>query len=105
MGGIDMPTKKELLACRHADLPAIAAEIGADRIFYQDLSDLQSAIFEEAACRGSKLSSLDCSCFDGKYVTQHVGEQYLFDLASSRDENRGEANPQHLLDKLAPAFA
>lgn len=39
--GIDMPTKEELIATRHSDLKEIAKEIGADRIFYQDLDDLQ----------------------------------------------------------------
>ena len=33
--GIDMPTREELLACRHPDLDAIARELGADRVIYQ----------------------------------------------------------------------
>lgn len=41
LGGIDMPTKEELLAHSHTDTNEIAKVIGADKIFYQDLIDLE----------------------------------------------------------------
>lgn len=38
-----MPTKEELLAHRHSNMDAIANEIGADRVIYQDLGDLEAS--------------------------------------------------------------
>lgn len=100
--GIDMPTKQELIAARaNMDIVAIAKELGADKMIYQDLVDLRAAIIEEATEQGSELRSLDCSCFDGVYVTQNVGDDYLSSLASKRTANRGNScNPQHMLDNL-----
>ncbi|EOD18464.1 hypothetical protein EMIHUDRAFT_420443 [Emiliania huxleyi CCMP1516] len=114
--GIDMPTSAELLASRYSDeqMDEMAREIGADRIFYQapppgrpELDDLRASILEEAAAQGSSIRGLDCSCFDGKYVTEHVGAAYLQSLAQERKANRGDSdtNACHLLYKLDPAPA
>jgi len=87
--GIDMPTKQELLAHRHDnDFVAIANEIGADRIFYQELPDLIASIVDEAVTTGAKVREMDCSCFTGVYVTD-VGTKYLDDLAKVRTSDRG----------------
>ena len=53
------------------------------------------------------IRGLDCSCFDGKYVTEHVGAAYLQSLAQERKANRGDSdtNACHLLYKLDPAPA
>ena len=56
------------------------------------------------AC-GKPLRSLDCSCFDGQYVTSAaVGDDYLHKLASKRSSDRGGdgdgPSPMHLLDRL-----
>ena len=52
--GIDMPTKEELLAHRHTNFADIATELGADRIFYQDLPDLIASIADESiSCGGN----------------------------------------------------
>ena len=100
--GIDMPTKAELLATRSSDMEGIAKEIGADRIVYQDLVDLQAAITEEAADCGSALRELDCSCFNGQYVTKSVNTDYLEALAKTRTSDRGggDMNSTHELDVL-----
>jgi len=88
--GIDMPTKEELLAHRHTDLHEIAKEIGADRIIYQDLCDLQSSIVDESTLTKSKVDSLDCSCFNGTYVTE-LESDYFSKLARTRTSNRGSS--------------
>lgn len=105
--GIDMPTREELLASRHDKgegpvLDEIAKDIGADRVFYQELPDLVASIVEEAAAQGSPLAALDCSCFDGKYVTSHVGNDYLSDLAQSRNDSSRKlySSSSHMLDRL-----
>ena len=56
---------------------------------------------------GPSIRGLDCSCFDGKYVTEHVGAAYLQSLAQERKANRGDSdtNACHLLYKLDPAPA
>jgi len=109
--GIDMPTKEELIANQlnggeDAGLAGfedrVAQSIGADRVVYQELSDLQDSIVEEAMACGVSLSTFDSSCFDGKYVTAAaVGEDYLHKLAATRTSNRGsESSASHLLDRL-----
>jgi len=88
--GIDMPTKEELLAHRHSNMDAIAHEIGADRVIYQDLGDLERSILDESKASNSYLKGLDCSCFNGIYVTE-LGTDYLANLARSRTFDRGDA--------------
>jgi amidophosphoribosyltransferase len=102
--GIDMPTKDELLASRAVNMEGIAAELGADHVIYQDLDDLRASIVEEAVAVGSALNQLDCSCFNGNYVTE-LGDDYLNTLATARQASRGDvsspvATSQHLLDTL-----
>ncbi|MBL8512783.1 MAG: amidophosphoribosyltransferase, partial [Betaproteobacteria bacterium] len=81
--GIDMPTRKELIANgRNAD--QIATEIGADAVFYQDIADL---ITDVRSCNPG-IAEFDASCFDGRYITGGVDEAYLENLERGRD--RGE---------------
>eukprot|EP00908_Phaeocystis_cordata_P014050 Transcript_25156.p1 GENE.Transcript_25156~~Transcript_25156.p1 ORF type:complete len:392 (+),score=173.69 Transcript_25156:679-1854(+) len=104
--GIDMPTRSELLAPRHdhgqgPSMDEIAKEIGADRCIFQELPDLVASILEEAQEQGSSLKALDCSCFDGNYVTSNVGDDYLSALAATRNDSRGPvSNPAHYVDRL-----
>jgi len=108
--GIDMPTKQELLAPRHdhgegPSMTGMAKEIGADRCIFQELPDLIASIVEEAEEVGSSLKALDCSCFDGKYVTSEDGkyDDYLSSLAVTRSDSRNSgngSNPLHYVDRL-----
>jgi len=100
--GIDMPTKEELIASRVKDISEVAMEIGADKVFYQELQDLKDAIIEAGIDQGVTLSGMDCSCFDGLYVTQEVGDEYLSSLAATRTANRGSeaSNAVHQLYRL-----
>ena len=56
--GIDMPTKEELIATNESSNKMVeshvASAIGADRVVYQDLSDLLTSITEEASLAGAK---------------------------------------------------
>ena len=59
----------------------------------------------EAAAQGSSIRGLDCSCFDGKYVTSKDGkyDDYLESLAVTRSDSRNsgnESNPLHYVDRL-----
>ncbi|WP_336644960.1 amidophosphoribosyltransferase [Microbacterium sp. USHLN186] len=69
--GINMPSRHELIA-HGRTIPEIAAELGCDRIVYQEVDDLKAAIID-----GSDLTDLDMSCFDGRYVTGTVTPDYL----------------------------
>ena len=69
--GINMPSRHELVA-HGRTIPEIAEELGADYMVYQEVEDLKAAILE-----GSDVDDLDMSCFDGRYVTGTVTEEYL----------------------------
>ena len=81
--GIDMPFVKELIAYNKTN-NEICAEIGADKLIYQDLDDLISAVKES----NPKIKSFDTSCFDGKYITEGVTSEYLNNLHSFRKNNK-----------------
>lgn len=70
--GIDMPSAYELVA-NGRDLEQIATRIGADRLIYQDLSDLVGAAREG----NPKIKRFEASVFDGDYVTGDVNQDYL----------------------------
>jgi amidophosphoribosyltransferase len=69
--GINMPSRHELVA-HDRTIPEIARVLGADYLVYQEVDDLRDAILE-----GSDITDLDMSCFDGRYVTGTVSEEYL----------------------------
>ncbi len=69
--GINMPSRHELVA-HGRTIPEIAAELGCDRLVYQEVEDLKAAILE-----GSDVDDLDMSCFDGRYITGTVSDEYL----------------------------
>ncbi|TNF35172.1 MAG: amidophosphoribosyltransferase, partial [Gammaproteobacteria bacterium] len=80
--GIDMPSPKELIADGRT-VEQVAEAIGADWLIYQDLNDLIDAVR-----RGNKkISHFDCSCFDGKYVTNDVNDEYLGHLDQLRSDS------------------
>jgi amidophosphoribosyltransferase len=69
--GINMPSRQELIA-HGRTIPQIAEELGCDHLVYQEVDDLRAAIIE-----GSVVEDLDMSCFDGRYVTGTVTDEYL----------------------------
>ena len=77
--GIDMPYVKELIAFGRT-VPEICTEIGADKLIYQDISDLISAVKEG----NNKIKSFDKSCFSGEYITSGVSKKYLENLVKTR---------------------
>jgi amidophosphoribosyltransferase len=79
--GIDMPTRRELLATNRND-QEIAHEIGADAVFYQDLSDLEDVI----RCDNPGIERFDASCFDGIYITGDVSAEYLAEIEDGRSD-------------------
>ena len=78
-----MPSKEELIG-HGRDEEQIAAEIGADRLFYQDLEDLIDAVLYK---KSKLVSRFDTSVFNGEYVTGDVDEEYLRRLEESRSDS------------------
>ncbi|KAF9484652.1 amidophosphoribosyltransferase [Pholiota conissans] len=80
--GIDMPSRKELVA--HAkDDAAIAEAIGADLVIFQTLPDLVNSVRQ----LNTDIKTFDCSVFTGEYVTGGVDEEYLAHLEGLRSDN------------------
>jgi amidophosphoribosyltransferase len=85
--GIDMPTRSELIATGR-NAVEIAQAIGADAVFYQELSDL---VADVRRCN-PQIKNFDSSCFDGNYITGGVSAEYLAGIEASRldGETRGD---------------
>jgi amidophosphoribosyltransferase len=89
--GIDMPSANELVAHERSEAE-IAEYIGADWLIYQELDDLIDAVQ-----KGNRsIKKFDCSCFDGKYVTNTVGVDYLDKVRSLRNDSAKEASEEQL---------
>ncbi len=84
--GIDMPSASELIAHDRTEAE-IEEELGADRLFFQDLDDLIDAVQK----RGKSLvDRFDTSVFDGVYVTGDVTLGYLEELERARNDGAKE---------------
>lgn len=77
--GIDMPSPSELIGAGRDD-KAIAEEIGADWLVYQDLDDLIEAVAHK------EVSHFEASVFNGEYVTGDISDAYLGKLEKSRND-------------------
>ncbi|OGS90925.1 MAG: amidophosphoribosyltransferase [Gallionellales bacterium GWA2_60_18] len=77
--GIDMPSRAELIATGRTDAE-ICCEIGADGLIYQDLEDLKAAVRKA----NPAIVDFDASCFDGKYITGDITEDYLYAVEAMR---------------------
>ena len=85
--GIDMPAVEDLIAHNRSE-QQIAEAIGADRLIFQDLADLEAAVR-----RGNPaLQRFDTSCFSGEYVTGDINQNYLDDLAQRRYQQDAPKN-------------
>ena len=69
--GINMPSKKELIAYNRS-ISEVESILLADKLVYQEITDLKEAII-----KNSDVKHLDMSCFDGNYVTGNVTDDYL----------------------------
>ncbi|WP_432800008.1 amidophosphoribosyltransferase [Poriferisphaera sp. WC338] len=80
--GIDMPAAPELIA-HGRTVSEICESIGADDLIYQDLPDLVTSVHEG----NMNVDGLECSVFDGKYITGDVSDQYLASLEKQRSDH------------------
>jgi len=78
--GIDMPAASELIAANRSE-QEVGALIGADRLFYQRIEDLEQAVLG----KNTRLAGFDSSCFTGHYVTG-LADGYLTELEARRGD-------------------
>ena len=79
--GIDMPALDEFVA-HERDIEAIRVALGVDKLIYQDLDDLISAVDDK-----NRVDRFDTSCFDADYVTGDIDDAYLANLHAMRNDN------------------
>ncbi|HSH41554.1 MAG TPA: amidophosphoribosyltransferase [Arenicellales bacterium] len=83
--GIDMPDADELVGHNRSE-EEIRVEIGADRLFFQQLEDLIDCAREGNA----SIEEFEASCFHGRYITGDVSSEYLSRLQEARNDSRRE---------------
>ncbi|MEM7052627.1 MAG: amidophosphoribosyltransferase [Acidobacteriota bacterium] len=83
--GIDMPAANELVGYGR-DIEQIQAELGCDKLIYQELDDLIAACSEG----NPHIDAFDTSCFSGEYVTD-VDDGYLRELEVARSDQEKAA--------------
>ena len=85
--GIDMPAANEFIA-NGRSIEEINEKIGSDRLFYQSLDDLV-----KSTLMGSDLElDFDSSCFNGKYVTGNITDEYLQALHDKRNDSAKQSS-------------
>jgi amidophosphoribosyltransferase len=89
--GIDMPAANELVAHGRSEAE-IAEFIGADWLIYQELDDLIDAVQKG----NRRIKKFDCSCFDGRYVTKTVGNDYLDKISNLRSDAAKAATDEQI---------
>jgi amidophosphoribosyltransferase len=91
--GIDMAMSTELIAANYTE-EEICRYIEADKVIYQDLSDLQDLFAEERGHGGC------FACFSGHYPTGDV-TKYLRHIQEERESHRDKKD-RH---KVAPSVS
>ncbi|BGP13806.1 hypothetical protein JCM10213_006362 [Rhodosporidiobolus nylandii] len=80
--GIDMPSRKELVAHNRTE-EQISEYIGADLTIFQTLPDLVNS----CAQFNPSITQFDCSVFTGEYVTGGIDDDYLQHIEDLRNDN------------------
>ncbi len=81
--GIDMQTRSEFIACNSTP-DQIARKIGADRVIYQDIQDMERAVRKQ----NPAITSFCKACFSGIYPTGDVSARLLEMIEKEREENQ-----------------
>jgi amidophosphoribosyltransferase len=89
--GIDMPAVEELIAHNRSDAE-VGEAIGADWMIYQDLDDLIAAVRKG----NPSIEEFDCSCFNGRYVTNNISTDYLQKIQAIRNDSAKQKTEEML---------
>jgi len=87
--GIDMPSASELVGHGHSETE-IADIIGADRLIYQDMADLERSV----NAGNPNLEHFEDSVFSGEYITADISADYLRQLELFRADATREDRRQ-----------
>jgi amidophosphoribosyltransferase len=90
-----MPSRNELIAFDRSEAE-ICEEIGADGVIYQELDALKKNVTKE----NKELTEFDASCFDGRYVTDDIDENYLNLIESVRADSSENFKPKNSITQL-----
>ncbi len=90
--GIDMPAAHELIAHNRTEVE-VAAEIGADRLIYQEIDDMIDAV----TAGNNNLTKFDCSVFTGDYITGE-NDTYFTELEIRRANDKKENEKMVAID-------
>jgi len=85
--GIDMASKNEFVA-HNKTTEEVCKSIGADKLIYQNLSDLIWSVQQG----NPDIKNFDCSCFDGNYLTKDIDKPYLDNLEVQRSDKAKKGN-------------
>ena len=88
--GIDMPSANELIA-HGRELDDICDLIGADKLIYQSIEDLELAV----AKANPDIKRFDTSVFNGNYITNDIDQKYLDDLDALRNNEVKESSDKN----------
>lgn len=77
--GIDIPKRSELIA-NSKNENEIAIDIGADRVIYNDLTD----VIDACSLNLTIPLKFETSCFDGFYITGNIDDDYFKNLEKKR---------------------
>jgi len=88
--GIDMPSANELIA-HGRELEDINELIGSDRLIFQTIDDLVSAVSKG----NPEISQFETSVFDGQYITNDIDQGYLEKLDAARNNEKKEATDKN----------
>jgi amidophosphoribosyltransferase len=78
--GIDMQTRSEFIA-KDSTPEQIAAKIGADKVIYQDIRDMEQAVRSQ----NKSIKSFCKACFTGIYPTGDVSPEFLERIEQERE--------------------
>ena len=88
--GIDMPSANELIA-HGRELDDICNLIGADKLIFQSLDDLVTAV----GSGNPEIKAFDTSVFNGSYITNDIDQTYLEKLDALRNNTSKETSDKN----------
>jgi amidophosphoribosyltransferase len=94
--GIDMPSATELIA-HGRELDDICQLIGADKVIFQSIEDLEAAV----SIANPDIKRFETSVFNGQYITNDIDQSYLEKLDAMRNnevKEKSDKNADSIID-------
>lgn len=91
--GVDLPSRREFVAHNLSE-EQVCEVLGADGLIYQTVEELLDTGYE----LNPAIKQFEASCFDGKYVSGGIDEQYLEVLETG---GRGKQRSIESQDKVS----